>query len=136
MSAYLEFQDVQFQNATALVKALNDVGFVNVEVGEAISLVGYQGRQRDQTAQIVVRRQYIGAASNDLGFAWNGQAFVPIISEFDAGHRLNQEWLRKLQEVYAKHCVLQFFKESNARPLRSGQTEAGFVIEIEMEVAT
>ena len=54
--------------AKALVMALADVGFKTVEDHEAAQpLYGYQGDQRAQTAEVIIRRKFIGRASNDIG---------------------------------------------------------------------
>src|SRR4028118_1606499 len=59
----------QIKNQDALVKALADVGFKDVEVHEtAQHLYGYQGDVRQQTAEVIIRREYIGRVSNDMGF--------------------------------------------------------------------
>jgi hypothetical protein len=59
----------QIKNRDALVKALADVGFARVEVHEkGQPLYGFQGDVRPEKAEVIVRRQYLGAASNDMGF--------------------------------------------------------------------
>lgn len=59
----------QIKNTDALIKALADVGFKNVEYHEtAQHLYGYQGDVRPETAEIIIRKQYIGSMSNDIGF--------------------------------------------------------------------
>ena len=113
MSAYKEFSNIQFANGELLVKALAELG-LRPRIGQGLALHGYQGDVRQQRAQIVVDRQQIGTSSNDLGFAWNGQAFVPIISEYDARRVLNEEWRQKLQATYAKLAILQFLGSKGA----------------------
>lgn len=134
MSAYKEFSNIQFASASLLVKALAELGFT-AQIGEDLPLHGYQGRIRQQRAQIVVDRHQIGGASNDMGFAWNGKAFVPIISDFDAGGRLNEEWRRKLQATYSKVAVLQFLAAKGAKIHKVGNLEDGSItFQAEMEV--
>ncbi|WP_445249288.1 DUF1257 domain-containing protein [Microcoleus sp. OTE_8_concoct_300] len=72
----------QIKNRDALVKALADVGFARVEVHETGQrLYGFQGDVRPEKAEVIVRGQYLGAASNDMGFKQqeDGQ-FKAIIS--------------------------------------------------------
>ena len=69
MSKYLLFQDYALKDRRLLLAALADLGYAQVEEGEALPLYGYEGDQRLETAEIVVRRRYLGAASNDVGFA-------------------------------------------------------------------
>jgi len=83
MSKYLTFPDVIFKDQRLLLAALSDLGFADVEQGEALPLYGYQGDVRSETAAIVVRRQNVGSASNDLGFARTELGYVPIVSEYE-----------------------------------------------------
>ncbi|HEY9666100.1 MAG TPA: DUF1257 domain-containing protein [Coleofasciculaceae cyanobacterium] len=97
----------QIKDRDALVKALADVGFKKVEVHEtAQHLHGYQGDVRSQTAEVIIRRQYIGQWSNDIGFKQqaNGQ-FEAIISEYDRGN-YSQEWLNHLTQRYGYHALM------------------------------
>lgn len=97
----------QIKHRDALIKALADVGFKNVEVHEtAQHLYGYQGDVRKQTAEVIIRRQDIGAYSNDIGFKRqeDGQ-FEAIISEYDR-HKYSQEWLNGLTQRYGYHTLM------------------------------
>lgn len=134
MSAFKTFTNVQFANAVVLIKALKELGF-EPEYGQGLHLYGYRGDRREETAQIVVRRQQIGASSNDLGFAWAGASFVPIISEFDAKGKLDAEWLDSLQATYAKHAVLQYLEQRGAEIMDVARNEAGAIaIRAKLEV--
>ncbi len=82
MSKYLVFPEIVFKDRRLLIAALADLGYSVIEEGEALPLLGYQGDRRPETAELVVRRQQIGAASNDLGFARTDRGYVPIISEY------------------------------------------------------
>ena len=97
----------QIKNRDALVKALADIGFKEVEVHEtAQHLYGYQGDVRAQTAELIIRRKYLGSASNDIGFKRqkDGQ-FEAIISEYDR-HRYSQDWLNGLTQRYGYHALM------------------------------
>jgi hypothetical protein len=97
----------QIKNRDTLIQALADVGFHDVEVHEkAQHLYGYEGDVREQTAEVIVRRQYIGTSSNDLGFKQqdDGQ-FEAIISEYDC-QKYSQEWLNGLTQRYGYHTLL------------------------------
>lgn len=60
----------QIKDRDALVKALADVGLKNIEVYEtAQSLYGYQGDVRAETAEVIIRRKYVGSSSNDIAFS-------------------------------------------------------------------
>lgn len=97
----------QIKNLEALVKALADVGFNQVEVHEtAQPLYGYQGDIRPEAAEVIIRRHYIGSASNDIGFKQqeDGQ-FEAIISEYDR-YKYSQEWLNELTQRYGYHSLM------------------------------
>ena len=103
MSHYSEVQ-IEFRDGVALVAALERLGFKGkVEVHqEAQSLYGFQDDVRTQKAHIIIRRQHVGNAANDLGFerlqdgscrAW--------ISDFDQTHNgYNAAWMGKLKQAY------------------------------------
>lgn len=102
----------QIKDKEALVKALADVGFNNIEVHEtAKSLYGFQGDVRRETAEVIIRRQYIGSSSNDIGFKLqeDGQ-YQAIISEYDR-HRYNQQWLGKVMQRYGYYTLVNSAQE-------------------------
>lgn len=98
----------QFTEDKALLKALSDLGFRNVEQHEHPEhLYGYKGDTRPETAEIVIRRQFVGTASNDIGFKKGSDGtFTAIISEFDRA-KYSQAWLGKLLHRYAYHATVQ-----------------------------
>ncbi len=96
----MTFTDTAFKDRDCLLKALAECGYAEVEEGESLSLYGYQGDRRAETAQIVVRRKYIGAASNDLGFRKTENGYVPVISEFDQRHIMQGKFLTNLRTNY------------------------------------
>lgn len=63
-------------------------------------LYGYQGDRREQTANVIIRRNKCGSASNDIGWMIdaNGKA-TELISEFDRGY-YTLEWSKKLKGRY------------------------------------
>ncbi|MBD2496291.1 DUF1257 domain-containing protein [Nostoc sp. FACHB-280] len=97
----------QIKNPDALIKALADVGFKNVEHHQvAQPLYGYQGDVRPESAEVIIRKQYIGSSSNDIGFKRqeNGQ-FQAIISEYDR-RKYNESWLNTLMQRYGYHALM------------------------------
>lgn len=93
----------------ALVKALADVGYAELEVyAEPEGLRGYRGDLRADRAHIIIRRRFISSLSNDVGFLRQADgSFTAIISEFDAQSRgFNQAWLNKLHQRYAYHVAV------------------------------
>ena len=105
MSKYLAFPEIVFKDRRLLRAALADLGYTEIEEGEALPLHGYQGDRRPETAEIVVRRRYLGSASNDLGFARTPDGFVPIISEYDQRLLHGGQLLTKLRTAYSERVV-------------------------------
>ena len=102
----------QIKDKDALIKALNDVGFKNIEIHETPqSLYGYQGDVRPETAEVIIRRKYIGSYSNDIGFKKqeDGQ-FQAIISEYDRS-QYNQQWLNKVMQRYGYYTLMASAQE-------------------------
>lgn len=97
----------QFVDAAALVKALADLGFAEVEVHEKPKhLRGWLGGVRLDSAEIIIRRKYVGKASNDIGFKRQPDGtYTAIISEFDRA-RFSAAWLERLAQRYAYHITL------------------------------
>lgn len=98
----------QIKNVDALVKALADLNFKNIEVHEtARHLYGYQGDVRPEMAEVIIRRKYVGWYSNDIGFQRqeNGQ-FQAIISEYDR-HKYSHQWLGRLMQRYGYYTLME-----------------------------
>src|SRR3954447_4211597 len=102
MSKYLIFPEILFKDRRLLLAALAEIGFANVEEGEQIPLFGYQGDRRPETAEIVVLRQTIGPASNDLVFTRTPDGYVPIVSEYDQRALLAGRFLPRLRTAYSE----------------------------------
>ena len=105
MSKYLSFPDVIFKDRRLLLAALADLGYTEVEEGDALPLYGYHGDRRPETAEIVIRRRYVGSLSNDLGFARSPQGYVPIVSEYDQRTLHGGQFLVKLHTAYNERVV-------------------------------
>jgi hypothetical protein len=107
MSHYSEVQ-IEFRDGAALVAALVRLG-INPEGikvhKESQPLYGYQGDKREQRAHIIIRRQYVQAYANDIGFErlMNGTYRV-WISDFDRGTdgqgKYGDAWLGRLKQAY------------------------------------
>lgn len=105
MSHYSKVKTL-IKNRACLVKALADVGFKDIEVYDiAQPLVGFQNDIRKDKANVIVRRKYVGSASNDLGFVLQEDGtYGAIISDYDSS-TYNKKWLDKLQQRYSLHVV-------------------------------
>lgn len=104
MSAYLTLL-TPMTDQECLLAALVDLGFdtTRVEVHAApVQLVGYAGDRRSQTANIVIRRQQIGAASNDVGFLATATGYQALVSGYDHP-RFGAGWITQLSLRYQVH---------------------------------
>lgn len=108
MSAYMRLL-TPMTDQECILAALADLGFdaTKVEVhATPVNLVGYRGDQRLQTANIVIRRQHIGAGSNDVGFFASATGYQAFVSEADR-HRFGTGWLTQLNDQYQNQLILK-----------------------------
>ena len=101
--------ETQITNANALKEALTESGYVFEEHKTAQTLYGYLGDKRTQKAHVIVRREHVGSAANDVGFLRHSNGtYEMIISEYDRNLRLKQgqNFMKKLKQIYGKHHVL------------------------------
>lgn len=106
MSAYITLM-TPMTDQECLVAALADVGFdqTKVEVhASPVQLVGYQGDRREQKAHIVIRRQHVGGASNDVGFLGSPTGYQALVSGYDHP-RFGSGWLSQLSTRYEVHAT-------------------------------
>lgn len=99
----------EIREVKALVKALEDVGFQDkIEVHEqAQKLYGFQGDLREETAEVIIRREHLGAASNDLGFKKQKDGtYEAVISSYDRAYKYSQQWLNQLTQRYGYHVLM------------------------------
>jgi len=121
MSKYLTFTDVVFTNEALLIAALRDLGYAEIEQGESLPLYGYQGDVREERVQLVVRRRFVGAASNDLGFTRTANGYMPVISEYDQRTLKGGNFLASLRIAYNERVVEQMQKRLRGTLLRERQ---------------
>ncbi len=104
MSAYITLM-TPMTDQECLLAALADLGFDSskLEVHAApVNLVGYTGDRRAQTANIVIRRQHVGMASNDVGFLATATGYQAFVSGYDHP-RFGSGWLSQLGNRYQTH---------------------------------
>ena len=72
---------------------------------KAQQLEGYHGDLRQDTAEIIIPRRFIGSASNDIGFKLQEDGtYGAIISDYDrTSMKYNQDWIGKLSQRYSYH---------------------------------
>jgi hypothetical protein len=107
LSKYEETTTV-LTNSDYLVAALNELGFQCEFHPAGAHLIGYEGRERPETAHVIIRRHQIGEASNDIGFARrsNGGAFAAVLSEYDRSIGFDEKWIGRVQQIYKEKQLL------------------------------
>lgn len=115
MSEYVQI-GLKMNDADCIKSALKELGYVFEEHEVAQNLHGYTGDVRSQKANIIVRRQNVGAASNDIGFVKNDKGYYDmIISEYDQRAAGAKKIREELQQTYAKFKVMKQAKKMGYR---------------------
>lgn len=112
MSHFSEFQIKGITDKATLIRALELMGFEGkIEVYDTPQpLYGYRGDERAQKAHIIIRRKYVGQASNDIGFErLPDGTYKALISDYDKGH-YNDAWLSKLKTAYSVERISKMAK--------------------------
>ncbi len=110
MSKYLELQTV-LTDENHLLDALRDLGFVPECSKDGDRLIGYRGDQRNERATIIIRRNQLDSASNDIGFARGPDgSFRTIISEYDRSIGFDDAWLGRLAQAYKERQTMSVAK--------------------------
>ena len=98
MSHYNEIK-TQLTNKESIIVALTKCGFKTDQIeihDKAEHLYGYVGFKRNQKANIIIRRKYVGSSANDLGFVKKEDGtYEAIISDYDKA-KYNDKWLNKV----------------------------------------
>lgn len=90
-----------------LVEALTELGYTPEVCREGAPLYGYQGDERRERAQVIVRRRQLDSVSNDIGFARDEKGvYRAIVSEYDQGIGFNAAWLGRVAQVYKEKQTL------------------------------
>ena len=130
MSHYVECKP-GFKDQQALIDALVAAGFDRDQIevhAESAALYGYQGDERPQRAHIVIRREHVGQAANDVGWERHTDGtFRAWISEYDGRHRFNPETQNRIKQEYAYHAVARqqrtLGRTVQRRELENGEIE-------------
>jgi Protein of unknown function (DUF1257) len=84
-----------------LMAALKEMGYQAEVHARGAALYGYEGRERPETANVIIRRQQLDSASNDIGFARTAEGrYVARLSEYDQAIGFDQKWLNRVHQLY------------------------------------
>lgn len=119
----------QFKDRDSLVEALQEIkcgtGEIQVEVHDtAQQLFDFQNRptyyvnKNGDKANVIVRRQYVVGASNDIGFVQGADGtYSALISEYDS-RRHGSEWVKNLTKSYTEKAGLKRAKKLGFKVLK------------------
>jgi hypothetical protein len=126
MSAYTTVQ-LEMTDPECIKLALEEMGYPFEEHKIAQNLYGIGNHMRDQTANIIVRRQYVGTAANDVGFLKQSDGrYQMIISEFDRRQTTQgTNFLKRMGQIYGKHKVLKQVRRLGYSVTSTKTTEDG-----------
>ena len=101
-------QKSTYTDRDCLVEALHEMGFADVEIHvDAVNLIGYHADTRPEKANVIVRRNYIGSAANDLGFVKEADGtFSCIVSDYDS-RKHGVEWMTGLKKAYTEKRLIK-----------------------------
>ncbi len=121
MSEYNVVQ-LDWKDPGCLKGALKELGYVYEDHKQAQHLHGFQGDERSQMANIIVRRGAgkgnFGGSSNDLGFLKKADGtYEMIISKFDVGARSKR--MSQLKQLYGKHVALKQLKKLGCKSIKT-----------------
>ena len=132
MSHFSEFI-TNMNDEESLVQALESMGFQGKIERYQIAqpLYGYMGDVRQQKAHIIIRRKYVGQASNDIGFEKQANGtYKAHISDYDK-KKYNQQWLDTLQTKYTGSRILN--KVNKLKKYQVSVKEEGSSMEITLK---
>jgi Protein of unknown function (DUF1257) len=127
MSKYDSFQTTLTEEG-ALVAALKALGYPVEIHTQAMPLFGYHGDERPERAHIIIRRNHLDCASNDIGFVRNSHGqFSAILSEYDRSIGFDQKWLNRVHQRYKEERTLAMARQRGyvLRGRQVIQTEQG-----------
>jgi len=120
--------ETQIASADHLVRALGDMGFRDVEIHrEPQPLVGWLGDSRKTVANLIIRKRFIGPASNDIGFVQTPSGYFKAqISDFDR-FRFGEGWLRHLSQRYAYHVATDMLDQQEFETVEEARDRDGTI---------
>lgn len=89
-----------------LLAVLAEFGYDSAKVevhATPVALVGYAGNRGGQTANVVIRKQHLGGALNDVGFLATSTGYKAFVS--DDHPRYGTAWLSQINSRYQTHWV-------------------------------
>jgi len=115
MSAYHQFE-TELSDGDCIVAALKDMKFSPIVHEKPVQLMGYEGRRRKETAEIVIPRKQVGLAANDIGFKKEESGrYRVIVSQYDQHQGYNESWRKQLKQRYAEHRAMKLARRKGLK---------------------
>ena len=125
---------LEIRDKEALLAALTEMGYDGkVEVHDApVVLIGYDGNPRvlrhdNVRAEIVIRRQHLWRAANDIGFARQADGtYTAYISEYD--REVQPTWHTRLLQAHGIHVAQEQLRTLGCVGVELTRQEDGTVV--------
>ena len=125
--------DVGFKDEPVLISTLKEMGYEPEIHKTSQNLYGYEGKKRDQKANIIIPRTQVGTASNDVGFERTKKGFVLHASEFDHNWR-NGERIKTLNKKYSENKLRKEVSMTSKFNILSRKDRKDGKIEIQLRI--
>ena len=94
-----------------LIEALQELGYQPGVCREGRSLRGYLGDERQERAHVIIPREQLDCASNDIGFVRDSSGvYRAIVSKYDRGIGFDDAWLGRLAQIYKERQTMAIAK--------------------------
>ncbi len=110
--------ETEFQDQECLLDALKEMGYTPTVHETTKNLEGFQGKQRQQKAHIIIPRKQVGGASNDVGFENVDGKFRCHASAYDSAWRTGKK-INKLKQGYAEKVIMKTVKRHSRYSFKS-----------------
>jgi hypothetical protein len=107
-------------------EALKEMGF-SIKCGENLPLYNYMGDKISKTADIVISRQQLNSASNDIGLKKVGNSYEIIISDYDSAKIKTKNFVKDLTQKYAYLHVKKELARTNFSIMKEYVLEDGTI---------
>lgn len=110
MSMYEETVTV-IAHGSYLAEALEELGYKPEVHPDGAALFGYLGDERPERAHVIIRRDQLDSASNDIGFRRDASGvYRAIVSEYDRGIGFDDARLGRVAQAYKERQTMAVAK--------------------------
>jgi hypothetical protein len=123
MSEY-HIVETEFKDQKCLIETLQEMGYHPEVHNSPQNLFGYQGDRRKQKAHIIIRRNEVGFASNDVGFERVNGKFLCHASAYDYDWREGEK-IKKFRKMYTEKSILKVVRSQSKYSLTKREEKDG-----------